>query len=172
MADVEGATPVLRRAARVLAVSDRGRLLLLRGHDPARPEIHVWHAPGGGVDHGESDRAAAVREFAEETGRRVEPGPLVWDRELDFSFNHVRYRQHEVFFLAHVGPEFEPDAAGHDAMEVETLSGHGWFTPDELGALAGERDLLAPPDLVGRFAAILRDGPPELPVRVLGAEPS
>ncbi|MDA8435105.1 MAG: NUDIX domain-containing protein [Actinomycetales bacterium] len=168
MADVGVPGRVLRRAARVLAVSERGRLLLLRGGDPARPGTHIWHAPGGGVEAGETDRAAAAREFVEETGRAVELGPLVWDRELDFSFNHVLYHQYEVFFLAHVGAEFEPERTGHNDIELEYLSGHGWFTPDELRA-AGERDLLAPPDAVERLAEILRDGPPERPVRVLGA---
>ncbi len=168
MADVVEEGPVLRRAARVLAVSDRGRLLLLRGGDPARPGTHIWHAPGGGVEPGETDRAAAAREFVEETGQVVEPGPLVWDRELVFSFNHVLYHQYELFFLVHVGAEFEPDRAGHDEIEQEYLSGHGWFTPDELRT-AGEADLLAPPDAVERLTELLRDGPPARPVRVLGA---
>ncbi|MBI1377768.1 MAG: NUDIX domain-containing protein [Frankiales bacterium] len=160
--------PLRRRAARVVAVSDRERLLLLRGGDPARPGRHIWHAPGGGVDPGEDDRAAAVREFAEETGRHVELGPLVWDRELEFSFNHVLYHQFEVFFLAHVGPEFEPDDAGHNEIEQSYLSGHGWFSVAELREVA-RTDLLAPPDLPDRLDDLLRTGVPDRPVRVLGA---
>jgi 8-oxo-dGTP pyrophosphatase MutT (NUDIX family) len=160
--------PVVRRAARVLALSDRGSVLMLRGGDPARPGTHIWHAPGGGVEPGEDDRTAAVREFLEETGRTIEVGPLVWDRDLEFSFNHVLYRQFEVFFVAHVGPEFEPDAAGHNEIELQYLSGHGWFTPDELRE-AARQDLLAPPDVAQRLDELLADGPPEHPVRVLGA---
>ena len=90
---------------------------------PRRPGTHIWHAPGGGVEPGEDDRTAAVREFLEETGRTIEVGPLVWDRDLEFSFNHVLYRQFEVFFVAHVGPEFEPDAAGHNEIELQYLLG-------------------------------------------------
>jgi 8-oxo-dGTP pyrophosphatase MutT (NUDIX family) len=152
----------------VLAVSPGGRVLLLRGGDPARPGTHIWHAPGGGVDPGEDDLTAAAREFLEETGRDVDLGPLVWDRELDFSFNHVPYHQVEVFFLAQVGEEFEPVADGHNALELEYLTGHGWFTPDQLRA-ASERDLVAPPDLPERLESLLLDGPPVTPVRVAGA---
>jgi len=160
--------PVVRRASRVLAVSDGGRVLMLRGGDPARPGTYIWHAPGGGVDDGEDDHAAAVREFLEETGRVVDLGPLVWDRELDFSFNHVQYHQYEVFFLAHVGAEFEPDTGGHNEIEQAYLSGHGWFSPAELRAVA-ERDLLAPPDVADRLEELLLEGPPVRTVRVLGA---
>ena len=162
----EVVAPVERRAARVLAVSRRGRVLLLRGGDPARPGTHIWHAPGGGVDPGEDDRSAAEREFAEETGRRVEVGPLVWDRELDFSFNHVRYHQYEVFFLVEVDEEFEPQSHGHDEIEQQYLTGHRWFAPDDLRACT---DLLAPPDLPERLDELLDAGPPPRPVRVLGA---
>ena len=160
--------PTHRRASRVLALSPQGRVLLLRGGDPARPGTHIWHAPGGGVDAGEDDRAAASREFVEETGCGVELGPLVWDRELDFSFNHVLYHQIEVFFLAHVDAEFEPVSDGHNEIEQAYLSGHAWMTPDELRAVA-EHDLLAPPDLPERLEDLLRDGPPADVVRVLGA---
>jgi len=160
--------PTVRRASRVLALSDQGRVLLLRGGDPARPGTHIWHAPGGGVDPGEADRDAAVREFREETGRDVALGPQVWDRVLDFSFNHVQYHQYELFYLASVGAEFEPDSAGHNEIELAYLSGHGWFSPDELRGLAAH-DLLAPPDIADRLEDLLADGPPPAPVRVLGA---
>jgi 8-oxo-dGTP pyrophosphatase MutT (NUDIX family) len=160
--------PTERRASRVLAFADSGRVLLLRGGDPARPGTHIWHAPGGGVEAGEDDRAAAAREFLEETGRSVALGPLVWDRVLDFSFNFERIHQYELFFVARVGGEFEPDSGGHNDIEQQYLSGHGWFTPDELRAV-GERDLLAPPDIAERLEDLHRDGPPAAPVRVLGA---
>jgi 8-oxo-dGTP pyrophosphatase MutT (NUDIX family) len=160
--------PLDRRAARVLALSPQGRVLLLRGGDPARPGTHIWHAPGGGVEPGEDDRDAAAREFVEETGRSVDLGPLVWDRELDFSFNHVAYHQYEVFYVAAVDDEFEPVTDGHNDIELAYLSGHAWLSPDDLRAVA-EHDLLAPPDLPDRLEDLLREGPSGDVVRVLGA---
>ena len=60
--------PVLRVAAYAVVVRD-GAVLLARytGSDPPR-----WSLPGGGLDHGEDPRDAAVREVEEETGYRVE----------------------------------------------------------------------------------------------------
>jgi 8-oxo-dGTP pyrophosphatase MutT (NUDIX family)/predicted HAD superfamily Cof-like phosphohydrolase len=43
-----------------------------RGHDSG-----IWTLPGGGIDHGESPRAAVVREVYEETGLGVEVGDLL-----------------------------------------------------------------------------------------------
>jgi 8-oxo-(d)GTP phosphatase len=60
---------------RVLLVDDRERLLLFRDCDLGlSPVPYWWITPGGGVDPGESDRAAAVREVEEETGVRVRLG--------------------------------------------------------------------------------------------------
>ena len=168
MDDVTRAEPIARRAARVLAVSDAGRVLLLRGEDPARPGVGIWHPPGGGLEVGEDFAEAAAREFVEETGHQVDLGPLVWDREMRFSFNHVVYEQYEVFFLARVEDEFVPDSRGHRGLELDYLSGHGWFAPDDLRAVPGP-DLVAPPDLAGRLEELVRDGVPLTPVRVAGA---
>jgi 8-oxo-dGTP pyrophosphatase MutT (NUDIX family) len=164
----EPVQPRERRAARVVAVSDAGRILLLRGSDPARPGAYFWHPPGGGIEPDEDPAAAASREFTEETGHRVEIGPLVWDRVMRFSFNHVLYNQYELLFLALVGAEFEPESHGHHELEREYLSGHGWFSPDEVRAMR-EPDHVAPPDLADRLEELLRDGPPASPVRVGGA---
>ncbi|WP_300010060.1 NUDIX domain-containing protein [Pseudonocardia sp.] len=58
-----------------LVYDDLGRLLLVqRRNEPGRG---LWSVPGGRVEAGEDDTAAVVREMAEETGLRVEPGLLV-----------------------------------------------------------------------------------------------
>ncbi len=60
--------PVVRVGAYAV-VESAGSVLLARwnGSDPPR-----WTLPGGGLDHGEDPRDAAVREVEEETGYRVE----------------------------------------------------------------------------------------------------
>ena len=62
------AVPTVRVGAYAVVVRD-GSVLLARwiGSDPPR-----WTLPGGGLDHGEDPRDAAVREVEEETGYRVE----------------------------------------------------------------------------------------------------
>jgi len=60
--------PVLRVGAYAVIERD-GAVLLARwiGSDPPR-----WTLPGGGLDHGEDPRDAAIREVEEETGYKVE----------------------------------------------------------------------------------------------------
>lgn len=161
-----GMAVVHRRAARVLIIDAESRVLLLRGRDPARPQHVFWHAPGGGIDSGESDPEAARREMIEETGidAPVEPTP-VWARHLRFSFDGVEYDQHEVYFVAHVEAA-EVTSAGRSDDEHRYLDHHRWFTVPDLKA---ETDLLAPPDLADRFDELLRNGPPSHPVLVGGA---
>src|SRR4051812_36486980 len=56
-----------------------GRLLVIRrGHPPGEG---LWSLPGGRVEPGETDAEALVRELAEETSLRVEPGRLVGSME-------------------------------------------------------------------------------------------
>lgn len=56
-------------------VIDGGRVLLVRrANEPLKGE---WSVPGGAVEVGETVQAAIAREVHEETGLRVEVGPVV-----------------------------------------------------------------------------------------------
>ena len=57
-----------RRIAGVVLIDARGRLLLQERDDRAPVDPELWSLVGGGVEDGESDEGAAVRELAEETG--------------------------------------------------------------------------------------------------------
>jgi ADP-ribose pyrophosphatase YjhB (NUDIX family) len=57
---------------RGLVCDEKRRVLLVR-HTYA----DGWHLPGGGVDHGESARSAALRELAEEGGVEAQALSLV-----------------------------------------------------------------------------------------------
>ncbi|HEY6539159.1 MAG TPA: NUDIX domain-containing protein, partial [Candidatus Dormibacteraeota bacterium] len=97
--------PIQRRAARVLLVDERGRVLLFRGFDPGRPQAGTWwFTPGGGVEGDESSEEAARRELFEETGFRVaEMGAVVLRRHVDHEFEGRLYSQEEEFFWVGCG---------------------------------------------------------------------
>lgn len=124
-----------RRTARVLLIDDDAdRLLLFADTDPGIPGARWWITPGGGVEPGESDLQAAVRELAEETGVVAEPdavsAPLAV-RRVRHGYTDVIVEQDEVFFALRV-PAFTVDTAGHTEEERVTMTRHHWWTRDEL----------------------------------------
>lgn len=165
-----GMAAVRRSVARALVLDPDGRVLLLAGGDPARRAVTVWHAPGGGLEPGETAAQAAARELAEETGAELAVGPPVWTRRAVFSFDGVRYDQDEVYLLVHAPAAYDPAPRALTALEARYLSGGRWWSVTDLRTYGfGGADLLAPPDLADRLEALLRDGPPETPVEVAGA---
>ncbi|WP_454044013.1 NUDIX hydrolase [Cellulosimicrobium sp. Marseille-Q8652] len=109
-----------RRGARVLLLDDADRVLLVRGHDVDQPERSWWFTVGGGIDEGEDDVAAALREVREETGIELDPAALVgpvYTRSAIFDFYRQHCRQDEVFFLARLHG---------DVLAAEELSRDGW----------------------------------------------
>lgn len=84
--------PIQRETARVIPVSPAGRVLLLRGHDPAAPQLPYWFTIGGQIEPLESARQAAVRELREEVGIVVPAVALVgpiYRGEHSYSFAGV-----------------------------------------------------------------------------------
>ncbi len=68
-----------RVAAYALSVRDgaSGPEVLLTRNSARGPHPGDWTLPGGGIDHGEEPRAAAVREVHEETGLECTPGDVL-----------------------------------------------------------------------------------------------
>lgn len=105
-----------------------GRLLLVRrANEPGRG---LWSLPGGRVEPGEVERAAVVREVAEETGLMVVPGRCV---------GRVR---RGPFDIADYAARVDGGTlrAGDDASDVAWVDRAGL---DELALVTGLHDVLA-----------------------------
>jgi 8-oxo-dGTP pyrophosphatase MutT (NUDIX family) len=155
-----------RRAARALLIADRS-VLLIKGCDPARPELGDWWlTPGGGVEAGESIAVAVAREVLEETGLDLPPGRFgacIATRVAEFDFDGQQYHQREWFFAARV-PRFAAAADGWDAIERRALIDHRWWTLDELRTTD---ELVYPRELAAVVQAVL-DGPIDPPLELVG----
>jgi acetyl-CoA carboxylase carboxyl transferase subunit beta len=81
-----------RLAVGAVVLREDGAVLLVRRARP--PSVGSWTLPGGKVEEGETPEDAIVREVLEETGLRVEVGPiletLVLERE-GFSYRIVDF---------------------------------------------------------------------------------
>lgn len=125
-----------RRAARVVVVDPDGHALMIEGFDPHHPDDSYWYTVGGGVEPGESDREAAVREVWEETGRTIDIDDLVGPVHRDedaFSFEGRTIVQQQVFY-GWVTERFDADPAGFAELEVRSTIQMAWIDPAVLRA--------------------------------------
>jgi 8-oxo-dGTP pyrophosphatase MutT (NUDIX family) len=159
-------TPIWRPTARVLVHDPLDRLLLFSALDPAGRTW--WFTPGGGVQRGETLTAAAVRELAEETGylcAEADLGPVVatcagvwpWAGE-----DGRRYFAADSFFFVRV-PHPAVSTHGQEELERSVITGHRWWTVDELRTTTDE---VFPLGLADLAAGLLSDGAPARPVRL------
>ena len=119
-------TTTPRRAARIIALDEAGRVLLIRGHDRDDPSHRWWFTPGGGLEDTESPQQAAVREFREETGVVVTETELIGPvlrRHATFRFARTTLSQDEEFFAVRL------DAVR--ARAAVTGSGRAWTAAEE-----------------------------------------
>lgn len=144
-----------RRAAKVLVVDERQRVLLFCGIDRTRPDVAPWwFAVGGALEAGEDPASAAVRELFEETGLRIShPGPEIMTRRFAWDFEGSAYDQEETYFLVRTS-EFVPSAAGWSDTERATMVSHRWWSIDELRATT---ETVYPEGLADLLQQLLRD---------------
>jgi 8-oxo-dGTP pyrophosphatase MutT (NUDIX family) len=125
---------IRRNTARVLPVDREGRVLLLHGWDPQRPDEPFWFTIGGAAEPGESLPLAAARELREEAGIVVDPallGEPIEVSAITFSWAGVLFDQDQTFFAVAVD-DAEVDFAGQDHLERATIDKHGWLYPEDL----------------------------------------
>jgi 8-oxo-dGTP pyrophosphatase MutT (NUDIX family) len=125
---------IRRNTARVLPVDPEGRVLLLHGWDPVRPDDPFWFTIGGAAEPGESLPRAAARELREEAGIAIDPAQLGEPIEvaaISFSWAGVLMEQDQTFFAVAV-EDTEVSFAGQDPFERATIDKHGWLHPGEL----------------------------------------
>jgi 8-oxo-dGTP pyrophosphatase MutT (NUDIX family) len=153
--------PPERQAVRALVVNRFDRLLLFRADLPDRDP--VWYTPGGGVEPGESDAAAIVRELEEETRLVVDPAtiaPPVWTRDYIFRWRDIDERHLERFFFLRIDAH-DVDTRGLDAEEAGISRVFRWWALDEIAA-SSER--FSPTRLAALLAPLLGGRMPAEPV--------
>jgi ADP-ribose pyrophosphatase YjhB (NUDIX family) len=144
--------PESRRAARLIVVDSRNRILLFRYIDVDGRAY--WATPGGGLEDGESPEQAAKREALEELGERIENVHELWTGHAEFRIGQRPVIQTETFFLLDSGSV----VLGRDveqAHQEEGIKEARWWT---LGEIENTDELIFPDD----FATRLRESVPRL----------
>lgn len=165
-------TPEVRSTVRALVLDADERLLLewYLASDVRRPgglphREPVWIAPGGGLATGETPAAGVERELREETGLvGVAWGPWLWRRTVDLHYQGRVRRFVEHYRLGRVdaaAPRAAPAAL--DPHERGALLGYRWWHLPDLLTTA---DVVYPPRLAERLAAVLAGGPTDAVVDI------
>lgn len=157
-----------RATVRVLLIDEHERVLLFQDSDPGAGRAW-WITPGGGIDPGESELDAVLREIEEETGLVLSPGDVlgpVARRHVVHGYSDVVVDQDDAFYIVRVA-EFEVSTAGFTDEELVTIQQHRWWSRDQIAAATEE---IWPANLVDLWD--LGDQPDRWPIALAEVEES
>jgi len=133
-----------RRAARLICLDARERLLLLHWRDPL-DGYPMWEPPGGGIETGETPYDAVLREWREETGLPVpQMSEVATTVARDVLFKGRRSVVDEDFYLGRATTAAVPAPDEATKGEQDAYLGYAWVPWDEMDRLGDpvEPDLL------------------------------
>ncbi|WP_327088013.1 NUDIX domain-containing protein [Nonomuraea sp. NBC_01738] len=152
--------PLRRFTARALPINQDGKVLLLHGFNPARPDTPFWFTVGGATEGDEALVDAATRELFEEAGITASTsdftGPL-GTSTIEFDFAEYAITQDQTFFAVRVG-EVAVSYAHMEQIEKETTLGHRWWSIEDLETTT---ETFFPADLPAILRKITWDAAPE-----------
>lgn len=116
------------------------------------------------MEANEDKLACLRRELKEETGlSQFEIGPLIWTRQLTFSWGGRLIAQEESYYLVET-QQFNPVMVNNPSeVEAASFRGFRWWTPEEIDASS---ELFAPRLLGAYLRELLDVGPPAQPIDV------
>lgn len=116
-----------RAFACVVRDSDNGRQLLVFDHPTSGTQI-----PKGRIDPGETSRAAAIRELAEESGLELEPGRFI--TKLRKQFTHPgtgEFVEEDWYLWVFTAPRRTPERWVHVPDEESLEFSYRWINLDD-----------------------------------------
>ncbi|MEM7702120.1 MAG: NUDIX domain-containing protein [Pseudomonadota bacterium] len=144
----------VRRAARIILVSEAQRVLLFRFDVSDRPPF--WVTAGGECEPDESFEQAARRELFEETGLVADPGQQIARTTPKFvTVQGEPIQADERYFLLRVADE-TISTAHHTELERKVMTQHRWF---EFEDLADWHEAIFPENLSNILTDALADQP-------------
>jgi len=109
-----------RRGAVAIAVREGRMLVIRRSRHVVAPGVYCF--PGGGIEDGETEEDALIRECHEEVGVRLKPLRRLWECT-------TAWKVHLAWWLAEIDPNAEPVANPREVASIH------WFTAEEMAAL-------------------------------------
>jgi 8-oxo-dGTP pyrophosphatase MutT (NUDIX family) len=121
-----------RRTARVLLFEPGGKVLLIRFVVPRDGgEFIFWVPPGGEIEPGETESAAAERELHEELGLTLRVSGPIFTQQNQF-FHQGEMQDNTDFYFRAECPAEAPKLIGLTAEEIAVMRELRWWSRDEV----------------------------------------
>lgn len=123
-----------------------------------------WIMPGGGIEPGENEADALVRELQEETGL-IDPDiqAKVWTRHSEFPWRDNLVAQSEVYYLVSTEKFAPATDLNLDESEMVCVRQLRWWS---IAEIAASNETFAPDKMAGALQDIIENGVPQEPFDV------